>query len=326
MPYAPVLDEAAARRHFSIEGRPALRYDPLAYLVPAPDHSVNFRWEEHPDGRFVKRSNNLGFFEDEPTAIEKHGLRVLVAGDSHTSGLVNNAESFCNVAERELQRSLGRPDVEVLNAGVGYTSPTCYLGMLEKHLALDPDVFVAALFTGNDFCDEVFIGYESKRWPRPEPGAEYYARAAVAHERFRGPFWQGLNQAYRWKAFPAEPELALDSALTAYRAMKSLCDQRGIAFLAVLLPTKMDVDEDDRENLRAALDSLGLDERDLTSNLAAGRRFLEGARAAGIACLDPTEEMARSPEILYWKKDYHIAVRGHALLGGLLVRALEELL
>lgn len=316
------LDYAAARRIYTLEKSALLRYDPVAHVLLKPNRRREFAWEEHPAGKVHTRTNNLGFNEDAPTAPEKSGLRILVAGDSHTAGVVDNSESFCSVAERELQRLLGRTDVEVLNAGVPFTSPTCYAAVLERYLELEPDVFVAVLFVGNDFCEETHIGSFTGRWSMPEVDPRYVATAREVVQRWEGPFSQGLNQAYRWKSFPDEAERALDAVRDSYRAMQALCDERGIAFLAALLPTKMDVDEDDRSTWRAACDALGLAEPDVGRALELGRRLLAESEAEGIESLDPTDAMVRSEEVLYWRKDYHLSLDGHALFGGLLARTL----
>jgi hypothetical protein len=220
---------------------------------------------------------------------------------------------------------LGREDVEVLNAGVGYTSPTCYLGMLKKRLDLQPDVFVTVVFAGNDFLDETNLGYQAGLWPSPETPPDYYERAKAVQQHASGPFWQGLNQAYRWKHLPGEEERPLALAHENFAEIERLCAEHGIALLCVLLPTKMDVDEDDRETWLSAAAELGLDERDVGLDLAIGRRLLDTLRSEGVACLDPTDEMLRSREMLYWKADYHLAVVGHALLGRLLARELVHL-
>ena len=324
--FRPVLDEAQTRKLFTIADRADLRYDPVAYITQVPNTSSRWKWAEHPNGFFVRNVNNLAFNEVSPTAVEKRGLRILVAGDSHTGGLENAEETFSNVAERALMRILGRPDVEVLNAGVGYTSPTCYLGMLHKHLALRPDAFVAVLFTGNDFLEETVIAYSSGSVPAPLTPDDYYERAKDVQHTHAGPFSQGLNQAYRWSSFPQEIELCTRMALEAFRAMKGVCDALGIPFLGVLLPTKMDVDEDDRPNWLEATHLLGLSEDDVRLDLRTGQRLFEALRAEGIECLDPTEEMVRSTEVLYWKLDYHIGVNGCTLLGERLATRLAELL
>jgi len=320
------FDEGAVRKYFMLDERAQLLYDPLAYVLLKPDISAEYTWEEHPKGVVLRRTNNMGFNEDGPTEIAKRGVRVLVSGDSHTEGVVFNDESFTNVAERKLRGILGRKDVEFLNSGVGYTSPTCYLGVLRKYLMLEPDTFVAVLFTGNDFLDEICLGQRMSTVPEHPVPDSYFAKCAEVAARWEGAFPQGLNQAFRFKMFPEEPDLALASVLRIYAEMKALCDQHGIAFLAVALPTKMDVDEDDQESWEAACAALGIERSDVELNARIARRFLEGARAAGIRCLDPTEAMRMSREVLYWKKDYHLSVVGHALLGELIAREIAQML
>ena len=320
------LDEATVRALFGLDHRTEYRYDPVAHILPVANRRRRFPWDEHPLGRVLCRSNNLGFAEDRPTEVEKHGLRVLVSGDSHTQGVVDNAESFCHVAERELQQRLARADVEVLNAGVGLTGPTCYLGVLQRYLELRPDAFVAVLYAGNDFVEEIALALATGRLPSPVVPAGYYETGERVHAEFEGPFSQGLNQAFRWHTFPDEVEFSLQAACAAYREMKSVCDAHGIRMLAVILPTKMDVEEDDHERWQAASAALQLEPGDVIRELEVARRFAECVRAAGLPCLDPTEDLRRADEVLYWRRDYHLGVRGHALLGSLLARELEPLL
>ncbi|HEX6885938.1 MAG TPA: hypothetical protein VF530_21370 [Planctomycetota bacterium] len=316
--HVPPLDEARARRFFAIESRPHIQYDPVASIVYTPGTTERWSWEEHPDGVFVREVNERSLNMARPTALAKRGLRVLVAGDSHTAGVVNCEESFCHVTERRLKRALGRRDVEVLNAAVPYTGPTCYLGVLHKHLELDPDVFVAVVFVGNDFLDESTLAQAAGRAHAPQVPPEYHDIVHAVWAEGDAVLAQGLNQAYRYHWFPEEAELALQTSLAAFREMKRACAAHGIALLAVLLPTKMDVDEDDRETWESAPSALGLAPEEAHANLALGRRLFAALQAEGIACLDPTEEMVRSTEVLYWKRDYHLAVRGHALVGRLL--------
>lgn len=313
--FRAVLSEEQARRLYTIDGNRGVRYDPVAYLTHIPGDSQRWNWPEHPEGSFVRSINNLGFNDDAPTTPEKHGLRVLVAGDSHTGGLVSPSDSFTGVAERVLQERLGRADVEVLNAGVGFTSPSCYLGMLHKHLALEPDVFVAVLFAGNDFLEELLIAHFAGLSTMTPTPADYFELATQVWQSHEAPFSQGLNQAYRWKRFPAEVEPSRARARDAYLEMARVCAAHGMRFLAVLLPTKMDVDEDDRPAWREGARRLGLEAEDVGRSLAVARRLFEELRAAGIEGLDPCEEMVRSDEVLYWVRDYHLSLAGNALLG-----------
>ena len=130
------LDETAARALFASLSKPRFQYDPVAWVVLKPDSGNDLvPWPEHPSGHIQLHSNNMGFREDAPTQVEKHGYRVLVTGDSHTDGAVNNAESYANVLEALLNQSLdpsgATQPVEVINAGVGGTGPHNYLAMLQ---------------------------------------------------------------------------------------------------------------------------------------------------------------------------------------------------
>src|SRR5262249_42211098 len=155
-----------------------MMYDPVATIMLRPDRTQSFDWPEHPAGRVTFRTNNLGFREDRPTTLAKYGPRILVLGDSHTEGLVNNDENVAHVLRRLLDAdadarsaspgaagaadaanaagatsSTGPVRYEVLNAGVGGTGPHEYLGQLTKHIDLRPDLVIAVIYTGNDFSN-----------------------------------------------------------------------------------------------------------------------------------------------------------------------------
>ncbi len=322
------LDEQEVHELFTLEAiEGGYRYDPVACLLLRPDMIRTWQWPEHPEGRLTLRTNNLGFREDRPTDLKKRGLRILVSGDSHTAGLVENEDSFANLLEARLREQPGRAACEVLNAGVPHTGPYCYLGVLRKYLWLEPDVFIAVLFTGNDFWDELKVRtYLEQRTMPPEGDVQYLARVQGAHRRWPGPVSQGLNQAYRWKHFREEPDRALEAAVATYREIQQLCSDSGIEFLAVVLPTKMDADAgDDADVLEAARLALGLDETDMGINRSLGERFVRGLERAGIRCLDPLPHMRASSTVLYWRRDYHLGLNGHALLARLLEDELRKL-
>lgn len=300
------------------------RYDPLAYLQMTPEREEVIAWPEHPSGKVRYRTNNLGFRQDEPTLVEKRGFRILVAGDSQVAGPVHDAETFTHLLQVRL-RAAGRESLEVINAGVPYTGPYCYAGVLRKHLMLAPDVFVAVFYTGNDLWDDFRVQCYLDGTPCSSPGEEYRRRVSEATERAPAPMRQGMNQAMRWKTFPAEAERALAAVIESFTRMHALCAEHGIQFLAVVLPTKMDVEpEDDAATQEAARESLGLSTEEIEINRVLGQRFVRAMEAAGIRCLDPCEDMRRAQHPLYWRTDYHLAPAGHALLAQLLERELLE--
>ena len=315
---APPLEQL-----FPLKG-PMYRHDPEAFLLLAPDESWHWDWEEHPAGGFDVRTNNLGFVEDEPTELAKQGLRILVAGDSHTQGAVGVAETFPNQLEACL-RAAGREGCEVLNAGVAFTGPRCYLERLRHFLHLEPDVFVAALFTGNDFWDDLRLAYARDGWWVPDDEV-YQSRLRSAAERWPSAVSQGLNQAYRFAHWPLEAEQALDEVIDSFADMHELCAEHGMLFVAVVLPTKNDVDEDDLQTRAAALEALGLDERAAAIDLELGAAFSAAMEERGIPCLDFTAEMKALPEPFYWKRDHHLSLAGNGLVAERLCERLEELL
>ena len=118
------------------------------YVGPRP-FPISFRSEV--------RINSLGLRGPELTAAPPGGLRVLVLGDSVTSGLeVAENETYSAVAAHLLSERLGVP-VQVVNAGVrGYGTDQEWLLYRERLKQLHPDVVVDHT-TGNDPEDNVTL-------------------------------------------------------------------------------------------------------------------------------------------------------------------------
>jgi len=323
---ADPLDEAAARRVYeSLQSGPECRFDPLAILRPQPDLEQGLGLAEHPAGRLVYRTNADGLREDGPTPVRFEGVRVLVGGDSHTYGVADNRDTFPNVLERLLGEADPARAYDVVNAGVPYTGPFCYLGTLRKFLHLRPAVFVAAVFLGNDFWNDMMAGRAIRGELTAGGGEEYAARLQAVPAAWNGPLWQGFNQAYRFKRFPAEATEALEQVLVSCERMQALCTESGIRFVVLLVPTKADVDlGDDRETWRGVCALLELTPQEAGFNRTLGERLAAGLRERGIEHIDPTQAMIAAEEPLYWRFDHHLSVAGHALLGRTLFEALAE--
>ncbi|MFS8084781.1 MAG: hypothetical protein ACMG6H_04060 [Acidobacteriota bacterium] len=58
--------------------------DAIAGHLHRPNANLEFAWPEHPKGKIIFRTNNLGFREDHDTSIKKADgtVRILVTGDS----------------------------------------------------------------------------------------------------------------------------------------------------------------------------------------------------------------------------------------------------
>ncbi len=346
-----VLDEEAAKALFrGVREGARQMYDPLAYAVLRPNVTQTWPWPEHPDGKIVSRTNNMGFRRDTPTAEAKSGPRILVVGDSQTDGMVNNSESFCTLLEGRLNAAfngasgvsgdsgskamavggaMGR--VEVLNAGVGNTGPHNYLGSVKRNLHLKPDVCIAVLFTGNDFLNALVLSdFFTKREASKPSGAagESYQRLMLdAYKQYGAIVVDRFNQALKFTRFPEDAELGLQVSIDCFLQMQELCTKQGIPFLAVILPTKPDVDRDDREAVADVLKACALTDEQFGINAELGRRFAAALRAKGVSVLDTTDALRAAGDTPhYWKKDWHLNPAGHALVAGLLQEAVEALL
>jgi len=139
----------------------------------APSVDVTVRVAAHASGAFRFHTNCLGLRRDAETALAKPTgtRRVLVLGDSHTDGYVDNGESFSTLLEARLASRAdagSRSAIEVLNAGVvGYSPAQEYLWYAAHGAALAPDVVVLVLYVGNDIAE---LSDPSKPGVDPETG------------------------------------------------------------------------------------------------------------------------------------------------------------
>ena len=327
-----IMDEAAAREFFKpcIGGPSRFQYDPVAWVVLKPN-SVGkpIEWPEHPSGHIKQDTNNMGFREDEPTTVEKHGYRILVTGDSHTDGAVCNSESYANVLEALLDRALdpsgATAPVEVINAGVGGTGPHNYLAMVQKYLDLQPDVVIAGLYVGNDFMNALMQSdFFTKRKTRGRD-ADYRAKYNAAVEAYPDLPQQGYNQPYLFKYCEGDAELALDKTVEVFEGIARVCADHHMRFVALVIPCKADVDgDDDKARIEGMMKLLELSPEDFAVNRWLAEHFVERLRDKGIDVLDPTQAMIDEPTPLYWRKDHHLSTAGHAFVARLLFQHLRE--
>ena len=116
---------------------------------------------EHPDGQVTFRTNAAGFRNSREFAVPKppHTFRVLVVGDSHTDGVVDNSEGFGDGLARHLDVAFAEhrisDHIDVINGGTGYWGPAQYGQAFSVWAHLEPDACVVMLFEGNDLLDAV---------------------------------------------------------------------------------------------------------------------------------------------------------------------------
>jgi len=155
-------------------------FDPWAAHRGLPWFELEVPWNEHPRGKWYWTTDGLGLRRDREPSATAPALRVVVTGDSHTDGVCDNADSFCTLAELELASRRPGESIEVINAGRSSSSFANYLGVLERMLALEPDVFVMVVYGGNDFAEALVWERLVQGMPWPERTQAELDRAAAA--------------------------------------------------------------------------------------------------------------------------------------------------
>ena len=288
--------------------------DPIVGHSHRPDARRVFDWSEHPQGEIVFRTNNLGFREDHDTDSRPAvGVdRILVTGDSHIDGVVWNHESYPNLLE-DLLNGAGR-SVEIINGGTGYYGPLNYRLQLDKFANLGLAGFVVTIYTANDFL-EAGIVLEATGRPNERP-EEYMPTFNSLPKRLRQVAGQHLNQTFYLNTFPHMQDATLDFVVGEIEAIQRRANDLDIPILIVLLPSKIDVEQDDLD-LTAASDSLGLEREQLNLNRQMAERLESRLAELEIPTLDllPLFEGQRG---LYWEQDHHLSVEGHRRIADLI--------
>ena len=268
-------------------------------------------WPEHKNGKIVIRTNNLGFREDNDTKIEKENgvVRVLVTGDSHIDGVVNNNESFPYLLGKVLNSRSKIPHFEVINGGVGHYQFDDYLLFLKKYLFIKPDMYIVVVYTGNDFLDAAkVLEQQGMTNERPPP---YFSNLNRCNSNL-GVMAEALNQLYYFKNFPLMKDKTVEHALEVIAKINELCLSQNISFLVILLPTKVDVEwKKDEVRLNEICNCLGLTNSDLRTNQDLKDRLIAVLSKNKISTLDLYPVMSSQPKELFWKRDYHLNDSGH---------------
>lgn len=312
----PVVDDAVPAETGYVEQRAFLTlevdyYRPDAQVghVHVPHAVRKFEWREHPRGEIVFRTNNLGFREDVDTEQEAREdiERILVTGDSHIDGVVWNHESYPNVLEDLLQETQPTRPIEVLNGGAGYFGPYQYRRLLEKHAGLGLSSVIVTVYTGNDFLDAGLV-IESTGQPNERP-PDYWPTFNALPNRLRRVFGQHLNQVFYLNTFPQMQKACLDFTVAELASMSAHAADLHASMLVVLLPSKLDVEQNPRD-LAGAGAALNLSAEQLNINRRMAELLKARLEELGIAHLDLLPAMQGRPG-LYWERDHHLSLDGH---------------
>jgi lysophospholipase L1-like esterase len=318
------LDEETVREIMPVRGMRL--YDPYCYFRYKPHRDQHQRWSEHPDGGFRVYTNSIGLRQDEEVATVKPDLRVLVAGDSHTTGVCSNAETFAAQLEDRLAAAVPTRSVEVLNGSHGAYSFFHYLGVLERMLALDmrPDLFVVVVYGGNDFrAVNLWHFFQGTKAP-PLDRTEMDLRREAA-DRFTSAMGQVLSAAHHFAIRDGEVEIALRMSDRLMAETQRLCAAEGIGLLVVYLPAPTEVPEQAvLTKVEKCREFMGLEPEDLARLGVMADRLLDQLEAHQVPAIDLRSSFREHEGLLYWKADLHLNLDGHIAAADVVAPWVEE--
>lgn len=316
----PIGEELAATFYPALardRGRenPRKVFCPQAFFVNAPGFNAPIHWDEHPAKVWNVRYVTGSFRNPREPRDPPPRLRVILCGDSHLEGVVPYRETAGAVLERALGALDAPESVEVLNGSSGGYDFYNYLGFLERSLPLEPDVFVAVVYGGNDFLGILPIHAYFERVLLEFPGRAAGESLRNLASRNQGAVSQGFQQLMRFVESPRSAELALDGAVRATLALRAVAQASGVALLVAYLPPMHDVrPQDMREDIEALLAILGYGPEALTTTDRLAERWMEAVAAEGIAVVDLRPALRASDRRAYWRSDHHLDTHGHELV------------
>lgn len=311
-------------------------FDPVVGFRPR--RGVEQRFTVHPlhgapsgGGRdkIRRRSDNLSLIRAEDVVELAPGPRVLLVGDSHLMGVVSNADNASDLLEARLHAD-GFGGAAVYNGSCGfYNLFQDVLRMRSLRDALRPDLYLLVVYLGNDWVEleDVSIPYLddalAERPPDPHPPAETTsARISWLGLPEEHLFWQGLNQACYLHLHPERFEPLAAKGRRSLELLRDLARDSGAGVLVTLLPS-YDLVFPERV---AALNPRAHEVQATDANGRLRARLLADAKELGLAAVDPLDAFRADGREDLFATDYHIFLRGHALLAAQIAPALEALL
>jgi len=321
-----VIPRADAELLFPPIQRERYVYDEVCNFRFRANKRVDVVFEEHPAGGYSVGTNSAGFLKDAELLVDPE-LRVLVTGDSHTAGVCDNSENLTAVLEASLREQHAGRAIEVLNAGCGFYTFYQYLGVLERCLVLEPDVFVVVVFGGNDFLEVCRLRHYFQRTERQKPDLDYWSRLKAFHRAVdgAGPWMsQGLSQLFYFAEMPEEERLALEATELAVKEIVELCRANDITPVFAYVPPMWDVQLEryDPEFPRLR-EEIGLGERGLAGAEPCAQVLSRVLDDLDVPLADLRPAFRAADEKLYWDTDQHINVRAHALVAESLMPLVE---
>jgi hypothetical protein len=319
-------------------------------------------WSFEPDSKTLKlsgarefgpvqvRVNADGFRDDARSADKPAGAyRIAVLGDSIVAALqVDHAEVFTSLLQRRLDaESVPGRSVEVLNAGVdGYGTAQELLILRHRVAPFAPDLVLLSMYLGNDITDNYTETGRSGHYLERRCGRPYVALREGSLIPLGEPTdWRPkspnlLDRALRLSILfgnfapipPEEPKLltadvfrtaphealaeawALTQALVL--AVRDEAAAQGARFAVLAMPSRVEAGQE-RNYFAGPVYDVDLPIRRL-------RAFLESNDLPYLDLQRPMRAHVDAGERLYFEKDSHFVVRGHAAVADAIGAWLEQ--
>ena len=255
-------------------------------------------------------------------------VRVLVAGDSHTLGACNDAETWPSLLEGALAATRPGKTVEVFNGASDGYSFFQYIGTLNGFSAFQPQAFVAAVYGGNDFVEITGLWHHFNDtpfppWKDPEAG-QRKKRAVRAEPEAMG---QCFNALFWFLHRPAQIEAMRLAAVDLCLEMQEICTRRGIGFAVLFIPSACDSTwSEPNRAIDSAVEALDLSPEDLDVNANMGDAFVADLRELGVELIDLRPVFSSRSEPPFWRQDLHLDLVGHRLAAEAVAPFLDEIL
>jgi hypothetical protein len=283
-----------------------------------------------------------GVREDRPVGPKAPGeRRIIVLGDSLVFSVqVGLSATFCKRLERRLVEADPTHTWRVINAGVqGYGPVEEWLFYREVIEPLEPDVVLVVPFTGNDAIEAndsesslangpvgerpVTAGLNAVRRLTREWAVLQVVRLRLdqLRDHFRQP---GIDRPLSAFLVPPSAEAChgLEVAARAYGLIAEHARQHGARTAVAIMPARFQVEDDDFEALAARVESAGgrLD-RD-----AGTQQFQAALAPLGLPMLDlePVLKSHAAGSALFFRRNVHLTVRGHQIVGDALFDFLQQ--
>lgn len=314
-----VMDVATAQLFFPPAGanRP---YIEAIFCANEPNLSRWISFPEHPRKGFTLKTNSLGMLNAFDVSTTPPDVRILVVGDSHGVGLCENSETFAHRVGALHRRHFPNRTVETLNASCGGYTLYNYLGVLEHYLNLEPDVFVFAVYGGNDFAPMMMMQRFYFRRPAPKfsrPDLDLVRDLKPKHIAS-----QELLQALYFESNPEDEALAIQTADEITREIERLCRLNSIKMIAVYIPPPFRSQPRlFREQMAETLPRVGLEESDLEVSDRIADGWIAAANARGVRVIDMRPEFGSSDEFMFFHElDCHTNLAAHERIASAIVQ------